>query len=239
MLKLFHTIAVLAAFFALQAVYAVDSPRTAMIGGVDLFDTESPMVGVQNPALLYDYGRIEPVGALWTNSSTNLVTNIQAVSLSITNTLSITNKNKKTKKIQVRVTNVVSLSNAQATNVYTTNTVSVIEAPARYHVGRFFLLNPYITIGASGDLLTSFKYYTAMFQGQMSGTPEDQAAALRSAMLILSFGLIDIQPMFATNKASVHDIVSNMIQASQSKSGFYLGMNMNLLSYNRDRVGSQ
>lgn len=232
MIKLFYTFAGLLIFSVFPVIYAVETPRTAMIGGVELFDTESPMVGMQNPALLYEYGRIDPVGTMLTNSETNIITNILDFSASITNKISYTNKSRK-----IRVTNAIVLSNYQVTNVISTNMVTIKEAPARYHFGRVFLLNPYFSAGATGDMLNSFKYYANMLQGQMAGTPEDQANALRTAFLIASLGMIDLQPMFSSNKASTYDIVSNLIQASQSRSGVHVGVNLNLLSYTRDRVG--
>lgn len=221
---------------AAAAVYPIDTSRTAMIGGVDLFDTESPLVGIQNPALLNDYGRINPTGAVVTNTRTAQATNIQALTIPVTNTVSITNKNKKN-PISVRVTNLIVMSNIVATNVYVTNLLTIKEAPVQHHIGRLFLLNPYFSFGASEDLLTSFQYYIGMFKGQLGDMPQSQAEIMRQTFLILSFGLIDIQPLFSQERATTYEIVSNLIQASQSRSGFYFGMNMNVLSFNRDGFG--
>lgn len=105
-----------------------------------------------------------------------------------------------------------------------------------YRFGRIFIANPYFSLGLSEDSFSTINSLIKIFQG--SGHAGAQSRSLINGIKFLTFGMVDLSPIFSGQTPSTIDIVNAYNELiGKDKIGFYGQVNANFLSFYRNNLG--
>jgi len=89
----------------------------------------------------------------------------------------------------------------------------------------------------SEDVIYQSSYFMDLMRGSLNGSSPDQSI-LQPLVSALTFGIIDISPLYNTSPLNTIQQISNIIQiAKNDKIGFSAEVNVNLISYYRHHFG--
>ena len=187
---------------------------TGYIGGVTLFDEANPLLSLNNPGLLNNYGKnqLDP-GQIWIDFD------YQKSSISDDEDFS-------------------------GDFDYIDATIDPrVYAPA-YSFGRIFVLNAFFSTTVSGDAIYQSSYFMNLLEGNLKGSqnyldiPGLGQIYYQPLISALTFGVIDITPLFSSNTANTASQISNTLEILKNgKIGASAEININVLSYYRHHFG--
>lgn len=205
-------------FTGISLVYAksYQTGGTGFIGGITLFEEASPFMGMNNPGLISGYHQID----------------FRPEKLLIDPDFSYSGFTEREEM------SVDSLDAAYDPTGYL----------PRYGFGRVFLPSFYISIGASEDTYDSSKYlmnaFALGFFADSAEVPETMTISglgdihIPTVVNTLTFGLLDISPLFDTGTNTMGSQLSNILEVTKNDGvGIINTMNINILGYYHNNFG--